>query len=114
MFTDNDELSGLIALMVGAEMLVLLTGVDGLYNGDPSDVGSEVIRKVKPGDDVSRYILSSKSTVGRGGMTSKFNTAITVAQAGTRVLIACGNRDNILPDLIEKPSETIHTEFLTS
>ncbi len=114
MFTDNDELSGLIALMVGAEMLVLLTGVDGLYNGDPSDVGSEVIRKVKPGDDVSRYILSTKSTVGRGGMTSKFNTAITVAQAGTRVLIACGNRDNILPDLIEKPSETIHTEFLTS
>lgn len=114
MFTDNDELSGLIALMVGAEMLVLLTGVDGLYNGDPMDAGSEVIRKVKPGDDVSRYILSSKSAVGRGGMTSKFNTAITVAQAGTRVLIACGNRDNILSDLIERPSETIHTEFVPS
>lgn len=114
MFTDNDELSGLIALMVGAEMLVLLTGVDGLYNGDPMDAGSEVIRKVKPGDDVSRYILSSKSAVGRGGMTSKFNTAISVAQAGTRVLIACGNRDNILPDLIERPSETIHTEFVPS
>lgn len=114
MFTDNDELSGLIALMVGAEVLVLLTGVDGLYNGDPMDAGSEVIRKVKPGDDVSRYILSSKSAVGRGGMTSKFNTAISVAQAGTRVLIACGNRDNILPDLIERPLETIHTEFVPS
>lgn len=114
MFTDNDELSGLIALMVGAEMLVLLTGVDGLYNGDPMDAGSEVIRKVKPGDDVSRYILSSKSAVGRGGMTSKFNTAISVAQAGTRVLIACGNRDNILPDLIERPLETTHTEFVPS
>ena len=114
MFTDNDELSGLIALMVGAEMLVLLTGVDGLYNGDPMDAGSEVIRKVKPGDDVSRYILSSKSAVGRGGMTSKFNTAISVAQAGTRVLIACGNRDNILPDIIERPLETTHTEFVPS
>lgn len=114
MFTDNDELSGLIALMVGAEMLVLLTGVDGLYNGDPMDAGSEVIRKVKPDDDVSRYILSSKSAVGRGGMTSKFNTAISVAQAGTRVLIACGNRDNILPDLIERPLETTHTEFVPS
>ena len=114
MFTDNDELSGLIALMVGAEMLVLLTGVDGLYNGDPMDADSEVIRKVKPGDDVSRYILSSKSAVGRGGMTSKFNTAISVAQAGTRVLIACGNRDNILPDLIERPLETTHTEFVPS
>lgn len=114
MFTDNDELSGLIALMVGAEMLVLLTGVDGLYNGDPMDAGSEVIRRVKPGDDVSRYILSSKSAVGRGGMTSKFNTAISVAQAGTRVLIACGNRYNILPDLIERPLETTHTEFVPS
>ena len=114
MFTDNDELSGLIALMVGAEMLVLLTGVDGLYNGDPMEAGSEVIRKVKPGDDVSRYILSSKSAVGRGGMTSKFNTAISVAQAGTRVLIACGNRDNILPDIIERPLETTHTEFVPS
>ena len=114
MFTDNDELSGLIALMVGAEVLVLLTGVNGLYNGDPMDAGSEVIRKVKPGDDVSRYILSSKSAVGRGGMTSKFNTAISVAQAGTRVLIACGNRDNILPDIIERPLETTHTEFVPS
>lgn len=114
MFTDNDELSGLIALMVEAEMLVLLTGVDGLYNGDPMDAGSEVIRKVKPGDDVSRYILSSKSAVGRGGMTSKFNTAISVAQAGTRVFIACGNRDNILPDLIKRPLETTHTEFVPS
>lgn len=114
MFTDNDELSGLIAKMVGAEMLVLLTGVDGLYDGNPSDSDSHVIRRVKPGDDVSRYILPSKSSAGRGGMTSKFNTALSVAQAGIRVIIANGNRENILPDIIEKPAETIHTEFVTS
>ncbi len=114
MFTDNDELSGLIAKMVGAQMLVLLTGVDGLYNGNPSEAGSEVIRQVKPDDDVSRYILPTKSNVGRGGMTSKFNTALSVAQAGIRVIIANGNREGILPALIEKPSETIHTEFQPS
>ena len=113
MFTDNDELSGLIAKMVGAEMLVLLTGVDGLYNGNPSDAGSEVIRQVKAGDDVSRYILPSKSSAGRGGMTSKFNTALSVAEAGIRVIIANGNRDGILPALIQNPEETTHTEFIT-
>ncbi len=95
-------------------MLVLLTGVDGLYNGNPSEAGSEVIRQVKPGDDVSRYILPTKSNVGRGGMTSKFNTALSVAQAGIRVIIANGNREGILPALIEKPLETIHTEFQPS
>lgn len=114
MFTDNDELSGLIARMMGAEMLVLLTGVDGLYNGNPSEPGSEVIRQVRMGDDVSRYILPAKSKAGRGGMTSKFNTALAVAQAGIRVIIANGNRDTILPALIESPAQTIHTEFIPS
>ena len=112
MFTDNDELSGLIARMMGAEMLVLLTGVDGLYNGNPSEPGSEVIRQVRMGDDVSRFILPAKSKAGRGGMTSKFNTALAVAQAGIRVIIANGNRDAILPALIENPAQTVHTEFL--
>lgn len=111
MFTDNDELSGLIARMVGAEMLVLLTGVDGLYDGNPSEPGSKVIRQVRPGDDVSRYILPSKSNAGRGGMTSKFKTALSVAEAGIRVIIANGNRDDILPALIENPSDTVFTEF---
>jgi glutamate 5-kinase len=111
MFTDNDELSGLIARMVGAEMLILLTGVDGLYDSNPSEPGSKVIRQVRPGDDVSRYILPSKSSAGRGGMTSKFKTALSVAEAGIRVIIANGNRDDILPALIENPSDTVFTEF---
>lgn len=114
MFTDNDELSGLIAKMVGAEMLILLTGVDGLYNGNPQEPGSEVIRQVGLGDDVSRYILPAKSKTGRGGMTSKFNTALSVAQAGIRVIIANGNREGILPALINESAQTIHTEFLPS
>ena len=114
MFTDNDELSGLIAKMVGAEMLILLTGVDGLYNGNPQESGSEVIRQVRLGDDVSRYILPAKSKAGRGGMTSKFNTALSVAQAGIRVIIANGNREGILPALINESTQTIHTEFLPS
>ena len=93
-------------------MLVLLTGVDGLYNGNPMEPDSEVIRQVRLGDDVSRFILPAKSKAGRGGMTSKFNTALAVTQAGIRVIIANGNRDAILPALIENPTQTVHTEFL--
>ena len=68
--------------------------------------------QVRLGDDVSRFILPAKSKAGRGGMTSKFNTALAVAQAGIRVIIANGNRDAILPALIENPAQTVHTEFL--
>ena len=62
MFTDNDELSGLIAQMMNAQTLVLLSNVDGIYNGDPANQGSEVIRSIKPGEDLSSYIQSGKSS----------------------------------------------------
>ena len=72
---------------------------------------SEVIRTIKSGEDLSRYIQSEKSSAGRGGMASKYKTASNVAAAGIKVIIANGNRENILKDLAERPSETIHTEF---
>jgi len=106
MFTDNDELSGLIAGMIGAESLIILSNVEGLYNG------SEVIRRVLPGEDPSKYILSSKSSAGRGGMRSKCTTAVSVASSGIRVVIACGRTENILLNLIHNPEETVFTEFV--
>ena len=56
MFTDNDELSGLIAQMMQAEELILLTNVDGIYNGDPNDPHSRVIPSVYWNRDISDYI----------------------------------------------------------
>ena len=111
MFTDNDELSGLIAQMMNAQTLVLLSNVDGIYTGNPSDPNSEVIRTIKLGEDLSRYIQSEKSSAGRGGMASKYKTASAVASSGIKVIIANGNRPNILIDLAERPNETIHTEW---
>lgn len=111
MFTDNDELSGLIAMMMGAKTLVILSNIDGIYNGNPNDPESDVIRKVNPDEDLSKYILTEKSGHGRGGMVSKCNIALKVAKAGIKVIIANGSRDNILVNLAEKPEETIHTEF---
>ena len=112
MFTDNDELSGLIAQMLHASDLLLLTNVDGVYNGDPNDDRSRVIPSVYWDRDLSSYIQDGKSEMGRGGMLSKCHTAQQVAQAGIRVIIANGNNDHIIPDIIEHPLETMHTEFV--
>ncbi|MBQ8462957.1 MAG: glutamate 5-kinase [Prevotella sp.] len=111
MFTDNDELSGLIAQMMQADTLILLSNIDGVYNGHPDDPSSEIIRTVAPGTDLSQYIKEEKSAFGRGGMHSKYTTAQKVQQAGIRVIIANGERDDILIDLIRNSNDTPHTEF---
>ena len=112
MFTDNDELSGLIAQMMGADTLVLLSNIDGIFTTHPDDPSAELIREVAPGRDLSEYIRPEKSAFGRGGMHSKYTTATKVQQAGIRVVIANGERDDILINLMEHPQETPHTEFI--
>jgi glutamate 5-kinase len=112
MFTDNDELSGLIAQMMRVDLLILLTNVNGIYTGNPNDASSHIINKVYLHDDISQYIQEGKSMAGRGGMESKYKTARKTAEAGIRVIIANGNRDNILTDLVMQPDSTEHTEFV--
>ncbi len=112
MFTDNDELAGLIAQMVKADILVLLSNVDGLYDGDPASPESSLIREVKPEDDLSKYVQEGTSTAGRGGMASKYNTARKVAAAGIRVVIANGKKSDILIRLTEDAESTPHTAFI--
>lgn len=112
MFTDNDELSGLIAMMLHADMLVLLSNIDGIYTGNPCDPQSTLVRKVEASTDLSQYIQASKSSLGRGGMVSKYSTARRVQRSGIKVIIANGKRDDILIGLITRPEETRHTEFL--
>ena len=112
MFTDNDELSGLIARMMQADTLVLLSNIDGIFTGHPDDPASQLIRQVAPGTDLSQYILTEKSSAGRGGMQSKYATASKMQEAGIRVIIANGKRENVLIDLMEHPETTPHTVFL--
>lgn len=112
MFTDNDELSGLIAQMMEADTLILLSNIDGIYTGHPDDPQSQLIRNVAPGTDLSTYIRTEKSAFGRGGMHSKYTTATRVQTAGIRVIIANGERENILIDLMQRAEETPHTIFI--
>ena len=109
---DNDELSGLIAEMMQAETLVLLTNVDGIYNGDPKDPNTRIIPSVYYDRDISEYASDEKSSNGRGGMASKAKTAHEIANKGIRVIIANGNTPNILINLKEQPMNTMHTEFV--
>lgn len=112
MFTDNDELSGLIATMLGADMLIILSNIDGIYNGSPKDPEARVIPRVEPGRDLAEYIQTEKSGLGRGGMITKCNIATKVAEEGIRVIIANGKTDNIILRLFDEPEATVHTEFV--
>lgn len=112
MFTDNDELSGLIAQMTKSNTLIILSNIDGIYNGDPNDKNAKVIRTVELGRDISDYIQSTKSSVGRGGMQSKSSVAEKTARTGINVIIANGKRDGILTNLMNNRDKTICTEFI--
>ncbi|HLP04214.1 MAG TPA: glutamate 5-kinase, partial [Paludibacter sp.] len=114
MFTDNDELSGLIASMMDMEALVILSNVDGIYNGNPAEPGSEVIRRIEKGQDVSDFIQATKSTFGRGGMLTKTTIARKIADQGIDVLIANGKKENILLKLLDKKGEEVCTLFAAS
>ena len=114
MFTDNDELSGLIASMMDAQVLIILSNIDGISNGSPADPASEVIRKIEHGKDLSSYIQTSKSSFGRGGMLTKTNIARKVADEGITVIIANGKRDNILVDLLHQELPSLFPDVQSS
>lgn len=116
MFTDNDELSGMVSTMMGAEALIILSNVDGIYNGNPKDEGVEVIREIYSDKrDLSKYIQTQKSDFGRGGMLTKSRIASKVADEGVEVIIANGKRDDVLNKIVFSGGrELLCTRFVPS
>lgn len=114
MFTDNDELSGLIASMMDMEALIILSNVDGIYNGIPGSEGASVIPRIEKGQDVSDFIQSSKSSFGRGGMATKTTIARKIADEGIDVFIANGKREHILVHLLTQEPGTFCTQFVAA
>ena len=115
MFTDNDELSGLIASMMDMDALVILSNVDGIYDGDPAAEESRVIREISEmQQELLSHIQTGKSQFGRGGMLTKCRIAKKAADEGITVIIANGLRDNILLDVLKKNSTIICTRFTPS
>lgn len=106
MFTDNDELAGLISKMLCADELIILTNVDGVY-----DEKKKVIKEFQWEDSAPKSLHArEKSSFGKGGMYNKFQTAISVAEHGTDVFIANSKEKNVLLRIFG--GENIGTKFV--
>lgn len=107
MFTDNDELSGLVASMISAESLLLLSNVDGIFTAHPNEPGAELIKEfIEEEVDLKDAVSDTKSEFGRGGMFTKANTAKKIAALGIDVFIGNGTKDNIIASLLKKETGT--------
>ena len=88
-FGDNDRLSALVAHLVGAGALVLLSDIDGLYDSDPRKTpGARFVAEVSGAADLSGVVAGPGSDLGTGGMVSKMSSALLAADAGVPVLLA--------------------------
>lgn len=87
-FGDNDRLAALVAHLVRADVLVLLSDVDGLYDGDPRQPDSRLIPEVRSEADVAGAVLGQAGRLGRGGMASKVESARIATGAGVPVVLA--------------------------
>ena len=114
MFTDNDELSGMIAAMMDVEALILLSNIDGIFNGIPGEEGSEVIREIEDTEDITKFIQTTRSTFGRGGMLTKYRIARKVAKEGIEVIVANGKTPDIIPNLLLSESKAVCSRFIAS
>ena len=90
-FGDNDRLSALVAHLVGAEALVLLSDIDGLYDSDPRKGNARFIAEVGGPHDLDGVVAGRGSRLGTGGMASKVSAATLAADAGVPVLLAAAS-----------------------
>jgi glutamate 5-kinase len=103
MFTDNDELSGLISSMMDCKSLIILSNVDGVYKGITGKKETDLITRIdENSEDLDKYIASSKSGFGRGGMITKCSIARKIAAQGIDVFIANGTRNSIITDIVRR------------
>nr|WP_207514386.1 glutamate 5-kinase [Mycolicibacterium celeriflavum] len=87
-FGDNDRLSALVAHLVGADALILLSDIDGLYDSDPRKGDARFISEVTRPEDLDGVVAGRGSHLGTGGMASKLSSALLAADAGVPVLLA--------------------------
>jgi len=110
-FGDNDRLAAMITNLILAPLLILLSDVEGLYDGDPNSPGSKIIPTVDRLDDSIFSLVRDKSGgISKGGMASKLEAARLATTGGENVIIAYGRCPDVLPRIIA--GETIGTLFL--
>ncbi len=99
---DNDQLASMLATLLPDPLLVILSGIAGLYNGPPSNPASVVIPLIeKPDDSLLKLAAAEQSTRGRGGMASKLRAILAATGMGETVILASGRSDSVLDDIRE-------------
>lgn len=98
---DNDTLAALVANLVGADLLVLLTDQQGLFDSDPRiNAQAKLIPEAQAGDVALESMAAGRGgALGRGGMLTKVRAAARAARSGVLTLIASGNEPNVLQRL---------------
>jgi len=110
-FGDNDRLAALVTTLLTDPLLVILTSVDGLYDGPPGDKRSRLIPLVRQWDDSLMDLAADEtSSRGTGGMKSKLEAARMATAVGENVIIANGRRPNVLDEILA--GEEVGTLFL--
>ncbi len=111
-FGDNDTLSALVAALIQADLLILLSDIDGLYTDDPrSNPNAEFIEQIDYiSDDLIHMAKGAGSDVGTGGMATKISAARIANDAGADMVIANGEDVHILRDILK--GKTVGTLFL--
>jgi glutamate 5-kinase len=111
---DNDTLSALVANLIEADLLVLLTDQEGLFTSDPNrNKSAELIQEISSPDipeEVWAAAGASRNDLGTGGMLTKLQAADIARRSGTRVVIASGGLPEVLPRLMA--GEKLGTCFL--
>lgn len=111
-FGDNDTLAGLVANLVEADLLVLLTDQAGLYDEDPRrNPLANLIKLARAGDRNLEKLAGEVGTWGRGGMLTKLRAAETAAKSGTATIIAAGMEKDVLTRIAT--GEELGTMFST-
>lgn len=113
---DNDRLAAMVTNLLRAPLLVLLSDVEGLYDGDPADPNSQVIPIVTRLEEAVRQFqrqapsLAGDSHLSKGGMASKLEATRLATSAGENVVIANGRRPDVLQDILS--GQPVGTLFL--
>ena len=99
-FSDNDMLSVLVANAVRADLVIILSDVDGIYTTDPRRSSAKILRTVDIITEEFKNSLTGRSRFGRGGIQSKVKAAEIATKCGIPVVVANGRRINVIGDIL--------------
>ena len=98
---DNDHLAALVTNLLGAQLLIILSNVDGLYMGSPEGAQTEILETVPAVDDtILSYVEDTNNALSRGGMSSKLHAVKMVTSAGENVVLANGHQQDVITRIL--------------